>query len=65
MIKDVGVGEGDRYLGKNYFENPVWEDRGKITKMYIVLLVKKKKAKTQNQNKKQKTPINPNTYFKR
>lgn len=54
MIKDVGVGEGDRYLGKNYFENPVWEDRGKITKMYIILLVKKKrqKPKTKTKNKK-------------
>lgn len=43
----MGVGEGDRYLEKNQqSENPVWEDRFKITKIYNVLLVKKKQQKT-------------------
>lgn len=63
MIKDVGVGEGDRYLGKNYFENPVWEDRGKITKMYIILLVKKKKGKNPKPKQKTKNPNKPKHLF--
>lgn len=49
----MGVGEGDRYLEKNQqSENPVWEDRFKITKIYNVLLVKK--------NNKKQTPEKPN-----